>query len=155
MSRVETALLGMDYLVAVDGSEQSEAAVEHAITMAECSDGSVALVHAVNPSVYQNAHAPADDDQLLQSVEEAEERGMELLEEAAERVREQEVSVSGTHLLYGEPVNVIPNLADEESFDGVVVGHRGLSGHYQRVLGSVAKGLIGKTDVPVTVVRAE
>ncbi|MFB6176830.1 MAG: universal stress protein, partial [Halobaculum sp.] len=93
----------MEYLVAVDGSDASEAAVERACRLASRCDGAVRLVHAVDPSVYANAQAPADEDELLQNVEEAEARGEELLATTADRVRRRDVPVAGTHLRYGEP----------------------------------------------------
>ncbi|MFB6176260.1 MAG: universal stress protein [Halobaculum sp.] len=145
----------MRYLVAIDGSDASEAAVEHACTLAERADGTVSLVHAVNPSVYSDPSSGTEQDQLIQSVEQAEERGERLLSETAESVRDRGLSVEETHLLYGEPTTVIPDLATEEGYDGIVVGHRGLSDRYERVLGSVAKGLIGRTGIPVTVVRSD
>jgi nucleotide-binding universal stress UspA family protein len=143
----------MDYLVAVDGSAASEAAVERARRLAECCDGAVRLVHAVDPSVYANAQSPADEDELLQSVEAAEERGEELLDSATERVRESGVPVAGVHLRYGEPTAAIPEVAEAESVDGIVVGHRGETDGAGRILGSVAMGLIGGTELPVTVVQ--
>lgn len=145
----------MRYLVATDGSDASAAAVGHARTLAERTDGTVSLVHAVNPSVYSDPSSGTEQDQLIESVERAEERGERLLTETAERVRDHGVTVEETHLLYGEPTAVIPDLATEEGYDGIVVGHRGLSDRYERVLGSVAKGLIGRTSIPVTVVRSD
>lgn len=143
----------MHYLVAVDGSTASEAAVERTCRLGERCDGALELVHAVDPSVYANAQNPADEDELLQNVDAAEERGEELLATAAERVRERDVTVAGVHLRYGEPTTVIPDLAEAERVDEIVVGHRGETDTSGRVLGSVAMGLIGATAVPVTVVQ--
>lgn len=143
----------MRYLVAIDGSDASDAAVTHACTLVERTDGTVSLVHAVEPDVYDDGGPTHDTDRLVQSVDEAEERGERVLSEAADAVEARGVTVEATHLLYGDPTTEIPDLAAEEGYDGIVVGHRGLSDRYERVLGSVAKGLIGRTDVPVTVVR--
>jgi nucleotide-binding universal stress UspA family protein len=145
----------MRYLVAIDGSDASSAAVDHACTLAERTGGTVSLVHAVNPSVYADPNSRADDDKLIQSVSEAEQRGERLVAGASEQVTKRGVTLEDTHLLYGEPMAVIPEFATEENFDGIVVGHRGLSNRYERVLGSVAKGLIGQTTIPVTVVRSD
>ena len=142
----------MRYLVAIDGSDASEAALDHACLLAERTEGSVTLAHAVNPSVYSDG-ATRHDDALIQRVSEAEDRGERLLREARERVADRPTVVADDHILYGEPTEVLSELAEEEGFDGIVVGHRGLSDRYERVLGSVAKGLIGRTTIPVTVVR--
>ncbi|MEZ3144987.1 universal stress protein [Halobaculum sp. MBLA0143] len=139
--------------MATDGSDASEAAVDHACRLVERTGGSVSLVHAVNPTVSAEGGSRRDGDRLVQSVADAEERGERLLTEGERRVTDRGVDVADTHLLYGEPTEEIPALAAEESYDGIVVGHRGLSDRYERVLGSVAKGLVGRTDIPVTVVR--
>jgi nucleotide-binding universal stress UspA family protein len=147
--------MGMNYLVAIDGSDASETALDHACTLAERTGGTVTLVHAVNPSVYSDTRAPEEEERLVQNVEQAEERGEELLAAAREHAEDRGVSVAGSQLLYGEPTAAIPEFATDGDFDGIVVGHRGLSDRYERVLGSVAKGLIGGTTIPVTVVRTE
>jgi len=145
----------MRYLVAVDGSDASSAAVGHACELAGRVDGRLSLAHAVNPQVYEEGGVRRDGDTLIESVNDAERRGERLLAEVEDRVSDRGVECEATHLLYGEPTEMIPELAAEESYDGIVVGHRGLSDRYERVLGSVAKGLIGRTSVPVTVVRDE
>lgn len=146
----------MQLLVAVDGSEASAAALEHACDLAEATDGSVTLVHAVNPDVYAEADPAAGvgSDDLVQSVERSEAEGERVLSEAEATVTDRGVAFGGAELLYGDPTEAIADYA-ADGFDGVVVGHRGLSDRYERVLGSVAKGLIGRSPVPVTVVRIE
>jgi nucleotide-binding universal stress UspA family protein len=42
----------MNILVAVDGSEESTAALERALDVADAMDGSVTVAYAVDPSVY-------------------------------------------------------------------------------------------------------
>ncbi len=145
----------MDLLVAVDGSEASGEALEHACELAAATNGSLTLVHAVNPDVYEDADPSAGSEELIQSVEQAEERGRTVLAEAEDSLTDRDVMLEGGELLYGDPTEVIAEFAVEGRFDGVVVGHRGLSDRYERVLGSVAKGLIGRSPVPVTVVRAD
>ena len=58
-----------------------------------------------------------------------------------------------TELLYGDPVEQLSDFASTEGLDAIFVGHRGHSEHAERFLGSVAKGLVERSDVPVTVVR--
>lgn len=149
----------MNLIVAVDGSEPSDRALDHAVELAAATGGSITVVHAVDPQVYeQRSDQPitdpnaADQQYILEAVEDAEKRGERLLEEATARVGI-EVELESERL-YGDPVEAIAEFAAQrDDVDGIVVGHRRLADHYERVLGSVAKGLVERAPVPVTVVR--
>ena len=149
----------MKFVVAVDGSAESERAVDHAVGMAAAAGGTLTVVHSVDPDVYDTGGtepvsglSDAEGRLIIESVEDAEERGERLLADAADRAAEAGVEADA-ELLYGNPVETIPEFAAEEGYDGVFVGHRGLSDEHERVLGSVAKGLVERSSVPVTVVR--
>ncbi|MFB6280744.1 MAG: universal stress protein [Haloferacaceae archaeon] len=148
----------MRLLVAVDGSDPSAAALDHALSVADAAGGSVTAVHAVDPSVYASTGDDPGggpqrraDRYVVESAADAEERGRRLLDEAATAGDEAGVGVE-TELLRGDPREVIPALAEREGFDELVVGHRGLPDHQERVLGSVAKSFVERSAVPVTVV---
>lgn len=149
----------MNLIVAVDGSEPSDRALEYAIELTDATGGTVTAVHAVDPQVYeQRASQPITDPEavdqqfILEAVDDAEERGERLLEQTAESVGEEHDL--DTELLYGDPVESIAEYAaNRDDVDGIVVGHRQLADSYERVLGSVAKGLVERGPVPVTVVR--
>lgn len=151
----------MKFVVAVDGSEQSERALAFAIDLVDPENASASLVvvHAVDPQVFSEGGVePVDGFSdverrlVIESVEDAERRGIEILEDAAAYAADRDVAVE-TDLLYGDPVAQIPQYADAEGVDCIVVGHRGLDARYERVLGSVAKGILERASVPVTVVR--
>jgi nucleotide-binding universal stress UspA family protein len=149
----------MNILVAVDGSKTSENALAHAIDIAEGLGGNITVVNAVNPTVGQvsgnkpiSSLTDADERLILEGVEDAEERGMEILEEAAEHADELGFEVEQT-LLYGPAANTIADFAESDGFDAIFVGHRGRSEKVERFLGSVAKKLVERATVPVTVVR--
>lgn len=143
----------MEYLVAVDGSPDSTAAVRHAAETARVHAGRVRLVHAVAPRAYAAAFSPAaGETDRAASLDDAEERGEEILAAAADRLRSDGVTVADTHLLYGDPTEAIPRFAREHAVGEIVVGHRGHRDDSDRLLGSVAVGLLDRTDLPVTVV---
>ena len=149
----------MHFAVAIDGSDESDRALDHAVELATAAGGAVTAVHSVDPDVYDTggAEPPADraeyDDRLIvESVDDAERRGERLLDDAVERAAAAGLEVD-TELLYGDPVRTIPEFATAEGYDGVFVGHRGLSAAQERVLGSVAKGVVERSSLPVTVVR--
>jgi nucleotide-binding universal stress UspA family protein len=153
----------MRFAVAIDGSAESDRALDHAVAMATAAGAALTAVHSVDPDVYDTggAEPPADrtgyDDRLVvESVDDAERRGERLLDDAVERSNERagETGIDvDAELLYGDPVRTIPDFATAEGYDGVFVGHRGLSEAHERVLGSVAKGIVERSALPVTVVR--
>ncbi|MFB6087791.1 MAG: universal stress protein [Haloarculaceae archaeon] len=148
----------MKFVVAVDGSPESERALDHAVEMATAAGASLTVAYSVDPDVYDTGGtepitdvADAERRLVMESVEDAEERGAEILADASAQVPD---SVAcDTELLYGDPVETVPEFAATEGYDGVFVGHRGLTEAQERVLGSVAKGIVERATVPVTVVR--
>lgn len=148
----------MKFVVATDGSKRSEAALEHALDLAGATDGSLTVVHVVTPEVQtEGGSDPVVDPSnvaerlLIEDEEDAEVRGERILENAAELAAEHGADVE-TELLHGDPVDAVAAYAAEVEADGVVVGHRGLSRRAEEHLGSVAKSLIERSPVPVTVV---
>jgi len=141
----------MRLLVAVDGSEQSTDALAHAERLAAAAGGSLTVVHAVDPGVHEveDVDPTAEDRFVIEDEGEAEDRARRILDEAAAGVERVPVT---TELLHGDPREAVPALAEAEGYDGIVVGHRGLSERRERVLGSVAKSLVERSRVPVTVV---
>lgn len=149
----------MNLLVAVDGSDEAEAALAYAADIASAVDGSITVVHAVEPTIYDEGGrepaatlSEAERRLIVESVEDAEERGLDVIEDAAEFAGERGLDVR-TGLVYGDPVPAITDYAAEEGFDAIYVGHRGRSERAERVLGSVATGIVRRATVPVTVVR--
>ncbi|MFB6091969.1 MAG: universal stress protein [Haloquadratum sp.] len=148
----------MEYLVAVDGSEPSTEALDYAIDLAERAGASITVVYAVEPRVRVEgggSEAPTieerDKRMYTEDIEVAEERGRDALDDAEERAAQAGVAVE-TELLYGDPVDSITEYADAD-VDAIVVGHRGLSDRIEGMVGSVAKGLVERAVVPVTVVK--
>jgi len=147
----------MHFVVCVDGTDQSDRALEHAADLAAATDGELTVVHAVDPQVYeQRGGGPiadagdADQQFVIEAVEDAEARGEEFLAAAERRVEAVPVE---TAMLYGDADDAILEYLAEHDADGVVVGHRALEDRYQRLLGSVARSLVEHAPVPVTVVK--
>ncbi len=148
----------MKFVVATDGSTQSEAALRHALDLAEATEGSVRVVHVVIPEVQtQGGSDPvvdpsnAADRLLMEDEHDAEDRGERILDNAARLAADHGATVE-TDLLHGDPVETVAEYAADQEADGVVVGHRGLTERAEEHLGSVAKSLVGRSPVPVTVV---
>ena len=149
----------MKYLVAVDGSEPSTDALRYAVKQAAATGAEVTAVSVVVPEQFftggddpPRSYAEAADELVAEDVADAEEDAQAALEDAAEVGDEAGVEVE-SGLLYGEPVEVITEFADDEEYDAIFVGHRGLSDRYEGLVGSTAKEIVGRATVPVTVVR--
>jgi len=149
----------MRFLVAVDGSQHSRRALEYAVELATAADATLTLAYAATPTVsVEGGSDPiagfddAEDRLLIEDADETQDRGRRILREARATAEEGGVTVE-TELLYGDPVDAIPEFVSGHEFDGVFVGHRGLSDRHEGLVGSVAKELVSRSPVPVTVVR--
>jgi nucleotide-binding universal stress UspA family protein len=159
----------MRLLVAIDGTDASEGALDYALEMASRLDASLLLAFVIEPAVRVTTEegstqrldetepidADADDDEadtrfVREALEDARTTGDRLLHEAATRADAAGVDAD-TRIVTGDPVETLLRLAVETPADGIVVGHRSTATH-DDVDGSVAKGLIERSSVPVTVV---
>lgn len=141
-------------LVAVDDSEASRDAFEHAL--AEFPDARITALHVFessHPFIYADATGGSAE-QYDAFERENREHGTDLLEEVAEFAaaggRDQEVK---TALEDGEPAREIVDYAAAHDVDHLVVGTRGRNGASRVLLGSVATSVAKRAPVPVTIVR--
>jgi len=148
----------MELLVAVDGSEESNRALSYATNIANATDGSITLIHAVEPDIYDTgggeptSESDRRDRLIIDSFDAAEVEGQEILDEAIEFAAERGLTVSG-ELRYGQPARIITDYAEEGAFETLYVGHRGRSERTIEFMGSVARDIVEHATVPVTVVR--
>ena len=149
----------MNIVVATDGSEVSERALEHGIALSESTGGTLTVVSAVEPEVETDGSSgpfaslgDAASRLRTEPIDDAEERGQRILDNAERIADEHGVSIE-TELLYGDPVRALAEYLESADADGLVVGHRGLSEDMEERMGSVAKSMIQRSPVPVTVVN--
>ena len=142
-----------DILVAVDQSDESQNALVNALDIVSSLDGTITVVHAVDREDHtEPSNSPTDD-----VASQRKEQGKAVLSDVTERAAKRDISIE-TELLVGEPVETITHFAEQNDIDVIYVGHRGLSsedsglsGESRGPLGSVAKGLIEHTHIPVSV----
>jgi nucleotide-binding universal stress UspA family protein len=149
----------MWFVVSTDGSDQSIAALHYALEIADAMGATVTAVYAVEPNVREReASDPvtgvedAKNRLVIENVEDVERRGRQVLDDAVEIASEYEIELQ-TELVYGDPIDAIPRFAERNDADGIFAGHRDVAKDHQQVLGSVAKGLVDRSSVPVTIVR--
>ena len=134
-------------LIATDGSENADQAVDVAIDLAR-QTGAALQVLSVRP---QRAAGRAGSGPATLEVEERD--GPEHIAEAA-AVRAREAGVAATpHHARGDVVSSIAEAASSLGADLVVVGSRGHGPISGAVLGSVSHGLVSRSPVPLTIVR--
>ncbi len=143
----------MRYIVATDGSEESDQAIRYAAGHAAALGGTLEIVHALEPDA-----EIVGGEIVLPGGEKATELAEQTLEAAKDIAldvaddRDSALEVE-TELLTGRPADAITDHADETDADAIYVGHRGLSDQRDLVVGSVAKSVVDKASVPVTVIR--
>ncbi|MFP4624560.1 MAG: universal stress protein [Gemmatimonadota bacterium] len=141
-------------LVALDGSEASEAALRDALQLGITADATVALLHVLQPAVAASSPYLPQTIQLTQDEMSAREKQMRrYLEEVAardalaERTTELRVEVD----YY--PAPAVLDVAEELDVDLIVLGTQGRGGLRRLILGSVADKVIRGTHRPVLVHR--
>jgi len=148
-------------LVAVDGSEHSQKALNQALGLAERFKGKITLIHVYStvvplaPSVDTLSTptlATASTAIAAKMTEEARKKGSQVLDEAEQTVKERGISVEKV-LREGDAVKEVVAVAQEREFDLIVVGHRGLSKLKELLLGSVSEGVSHKAPCPVLIVK--
>lgn len=143
----------MHYVVATDGSEEADEAIEYAARHATALDATLDVVHVLAPRaelVDGEIIYPGGDTEIEngeRTLEQAERLATEFAAETDENLTVE------THLLSGRPADAITDHAREYDADAIYVGHRGLSKEREKVTGSVAKTVVDNADVPVTVIR--
>ncbi|MFD4370345.1 universal stress protein [Streptomyces sp. NPDC058486] len=134
-------------LLAVDGSPDSDAAVDFAFTEARARGVGLVAVHAWTPR-----SGPADLTPLFHSVEEVHAEAARVLDAALARAAERHPGTEAEpRLLQGRPREVL--LEESENAQLVVMGARGRGGFTGLLLGSVSQALLHHAHCPVAVVR--
>ena len=133
------ALCWRRLLVAIGGSAWSDAAIEHALRLAQTHPSEVCLLH-VEP-----ARSPRHDAAVSVA-------GTALLAEAAGRAAAAGVPCTA-RIAYGNIVTAIVDTATHLQCDGIVLGSRGLTGWKRLMLGSISNAVAATTALPVLIVK--
>jgi nucleotide-binding universal stress UspA family protein len=145
-------------LIPTDGSNVAEAAVDHAVDIAQQYDAELhALFVADTDAIAYGLRA----DQV-ERIREGDFDDMRELDEQAHTATDYVVECGEDrgvtvheHHAGGKPHDVIADFADEEDIDLVVMGSHGRAGVRRALLGSVTERTLRSSDVPVLVVDYE
>ena len=134
-------------LLAVDGSEHSIRATEEAIKVASLSsDAKVTMVMVAD---YSNAKS--DVLHSGSSVELSMQRRKKILPNE-ELLRKNGIKYN-VEILHGVPGPAIVEFANENHYELLVIGSRGLNGLQEMVLGSVSHKVVKRANCPVLIVK--
>ena len=138
-------------LVAIDGSEIADRALEAACRLAQLSAAEIILVNvergfpADDVEPLNISQTPTIDEVLYASSE-------KLLARAAAKAKTLDVTNIRTHSGLGDPAGCILDLATEEKPDLIVVGRRGRGQLAGLLMGSVSQKLVSSAPCQVLVV---
>ncbi|MFC5278572.1 universal stress protein [Halorubrum rubrum] len=142
-------------LIPTDGSDVAEAAVDHALDLAEKYDAEVHALYVVDIDSVNYSLGTEQVDRLKQGrfdeMEELKERADEATGVVAGRGADRGVTVV-EHVSGGRPHKVIADYAEDNGMDLVVMGSHGRAGVRRALLGSVTERTLRSTHVPVLVV---
>jgi nucleotide-binding universal stress UspA family protein len=134
-------------LHANDGSDPAFHALSLVLDMAKESGAEVHMV-----SVEEIPYLPATIEEVREEAGLAARRFQSVLSRSRAMAEQRHVRIE-THVLAGHPVRDIVNLARDLKADLLVVGARGHSALYDRMLGSRADRLVHLAPCPVLVVK--
>ncbi|MCG8618699.1 MAG: universal stress protein [Desulfobacterales bacterium] len=136
---------GERILVAVDGSEYGNNAVEQAISLGAICNSEIYVISVVDLFPEQMEVAPA-------LVEKMSEDARNIIEQAKKKVDEAKIPCETIVHMGGKPWEYIVQEAKDKEIDLIVLGSHGRSGLERILMGSTAQNVIGHAPCPVIVV---
>ncbi|HMM22358.1 MAG TPA: universal stress protein [Selenomonadales bacterium] len=134
-------------LVAYDGSQGSQKALEWAVMLAGKHQSDIVVATVVKPPEFSPSM-----DEVDEVYADGEKHIRPLLDKAVQFGEEQGASIRA-EVLRGHPAESIVRHAYDRRFDVIVMGTRGIGGFKNLVIGSVAQKVVTYSKVPVLVVK--
>ncbi|MGY5875656.1 MAG: universal stress protein [Candidatus Thorarchaeota archaeon] len=149
MSEASDSVKVKTILVAVDGSEHSDKAVEYACAIGPPMNAEVILLYVVSMLVSATPYHDTVSDQPFLALQKVGEDILSKAKALAERL-----GCKATDLItHGDPAIRIIDVADERGADIIIMGSRGISGIKRLFVGSVSDKVMKQASCPVMVVR--
>jgi nucleotide-binding universal stress UspA family protein len=150
-------------LVALDGSEHSQKALDRAIQIGKKFNAQMTLLHVYSiavppvlmpePSTLTQAGVPLPASaEVAKMVEAFRLAGNKILTDAEAQTRSAEIPVE-TLLVEGNAVQEIVKTAKEGEFDLIVIGAKGTHRIKEFLMGNVSEGVLKGASCPVLVVK--
>jgi nucleotide-binding universal stress UspA family protein len=136
-----------DILVPTDGSPASDAAIDHAIDLADRYGARLHALYVVDGSAYSTLEAGSEV--VIDALEAEGEQATDRVADAAAAAGVE----TTTTVTSGTAYRAIREYADEQAVDMIVMGTHGRKGLDRYLLGSVTERVVRTADVPVLTVR--
>ena len=143
----------MKLLIAIDGSEFSQAALRSVIARPWNTGTEVKVLHVVEPpSILMGREMGAYDPEFETVWKALREQAKDLVEKAAEKLRAAGFTVS-TELVEGDPKSQIIDAAKEWRADMIVLGSHGRTGLDRFLMGGVSQAVVRHAHCSVEIIR--
>ena len=129
------------YLVPVDGSAHSDAAIAHAVRFTEIYGAELTAIHVVDSSIYKETEI----------VEQMQAAGESYLDRVKDLAAEQGVTVKSARVLVGYPFDAILDVASEIDASVIFMGATGAD--HSRRIGQVASRVLRGADCHLMLAR--
>lgn len=139
---------GEKILVAVDGSSNSDFALEQALSMANACNGMLYAITVIDVYPKQIEGTPGAKEQMQKEAE-------SLLQKVEAKAKEKNIPVETTVHWGRHPHEAIIEDCKEKGVDLIVLGTHGRTGLKKFFMGSVAQKVVGYSRCPVLVVPPE
>lgn len=137
-----------DVLLPTDGSSAADAAVPHAIELADRYGARLHVLYVADTTEYSTV--TFEDDVVDPLVDE----GEQVVDEVVEKATDQNVEAVGV-VMKGGAYETILQYVEDEDIDVVVMGTHGRRGLDRALLGSVTERIVRTSDAPVLTVRED
>jgi nucleotide-binding universal stress UspA family protein len=135
------------FLLATDGSEESNLAAQATIELSKATGSEVHIVYVI-PTIFL--------EEMSESVHaQAEEHAQTLLSKLAEQMKSEGAPVAETYFRTGHPDKEIVRLAEEPDVGTIVMGSRGLGAIDRMLMGSTSDSVVRHAHCPVYVLRGD
>lgn len=139
--------MGMNVLVATDGSEHSMKAVRRALVLAETEGANITLMSVA-------FYAKEDMDEMPPNIQDKlETQAVAALNKAKAIFDEKGIKVQTVLEAGVVPANNIIRKAEEGKFDGILLGSTGTTGFMRALMGSTAAKVVAQAPCSVNVIR--
>jgi len=143
----------MKILIAIDGSEFSNAALQSVLARPWPPNSEVKVLHVVEPPSLLMGREMAGPDPEFEAVWNAlRGQAKELVAKAADRLRGANFNVS-TELVEGDPKSQIIDAANEWHADMIVLGSHGRTGLSRFLIGGVSQAVVRHAHCSVEIIR--
>ena len=138
-------------LVPIDGSETSIRALDHAVKLAKVHGSRIDMISVIDElklpfGAQFRLWAQESHERLTRTI-------LESLNKEMMRVKEANPSLEIDASIYdGDPADIILKIAEEEVYDLIVMGKKGVNIVEELVIGSVTRKVVKESKVTVTVV---